>query len=233
VTPASFVFRYYVRMTPSAETFIDNLRLLNDALAESPLADRYQLVGGLLLGMAREGRPLAHDPDADFFFLEKHQAEMEAAIPVLVNAGFRKWRRYVANDGRVRVYAFQKDEMRFEFFCTRPTGAGILSYYIFVGGRSPEQIEKSYPDMALVRQEFLGRAWRVPCDVDAALTYHYGDWRTPDESWDCADDRNVIRREEWMNKWRREWRHPWSPRVLEKRLEHVLRQRRRRGRSLP
>jgi hypothetical protein len=54
-------------MIPDPDRFVANLRLLNDVLAESPIADHYQLFGGLLLGMEREGRPLAHDPDADFF----------------------------------------------------------------------------------------------------------------------------------------------------------------------
>jgi hypothetical protein len=156
-------------MIPDPDRFVANLRLLNDVLAESPIADHYQLVGGLLLGMEREGRPLAHDHDADFFFLEQHRAEMEASLPMLVRAGFEKWRRYFSNEGRVSEYSFRKDGGTFDFFCYWPTGAGFLSFYVFAGGRKPEQIEKRYPVLPYVRREFVGCTWRVPQDIDTAL----------------------------------------------------------------
>src|SRR5688500_4973529 len=44
-----------------------NLRRLHDALEQTPLAGRYWLFGGMLLGWAREGRLLRHDyRDVDF-----------------------------------------------------------------------------------------------------------------------------------------------------------------------
>ncbi len=46
--------------------FVADLQLLNDTLAAHGLAQSYWLWGGVLLGWAREGAPLAHDRDADF-----------------------------------------------------------------------------------------------------------------------------------------------------------------------
>jgi hypothetical protein len=156
---------------------------------------------------------------------------MKASLPMLVRAGFEKWRRYFSNDGRVSEYSFRKDGATFDFFCYWPTGAGFLSVYLFAGGRKPEQIEKRYPVLPYVRREFVGCTWRVPQDIDTALTFAYGDWRTPDTSWNYANERNEIRREEWMYSWRKEWCHLWSARTVRKRVEHILRQLRRRNRS--
>ena len=47
--------------------FEKNLVLLNDVLQSTPLAGRLWVLGGVLIGWAREGRVLAHDShDADF-----------------------------------------------------------------------------------------------------------------------------------------------------------------------
>ena len=40
---------------------IENLRLLHDTLERSPLAGRWWMFAGGLLGWAREGNPLLHD----------------------------------------------------------------------------------------------------------------------------------------------------------------------------
>ena len=47
-------------MTP-VEEMIADLQRLNDVLATTPIANRYWLFGGLLLGYAREGSVLGHD----------------------------------------------------------------------------------------------------------------------------------------------------------------------------
>jgi len=208
---------------PDMETFVLNLQRLNDALAASPLAGKYHLFGGLLLGMVREGRPLAHDLDADFFYREEHQAEMDAAIPHLVRAGLGKKRRYYANDGRLCEYIFERDGATFDFICFRPAGDDLLRYTIFTGGKQPLQIEKQYPDCSHEWETFLDRRWLVPRDRDAVLTFLYGDWRTPDPTWNYADEPGVISREPWRFKWRREWRHPWSWRTILRRVGQLRR----------
>jgi hypothetical protein len=208
---------------PSRETFILNLQRLNDALAASPLSGKYHLFGGLLLGMVREGGPLAHDPDADFFYREEHQPEMDAAIPHLVRAGFNKKRRCYSNDGRLCEYIFERDGASFDFICFRPSGGDWLRYIIFSGGKQPLQIEKRYPDCPHEWVSFLDRRWLVPRDREKILTFLYGDWRTPDPDWNYAEEPGVLSREPWRLKWRREWRHPWSLRTLFRRLGQVRR----------
>ncbi len=61
--------------------FPRTLRRFNDAMATTPLQNRCFVWGGLLLGWAREGAPLAHDfADADFLIRAEDEHLLEGPI---------------------------------------------------------------------------------------------------------------------------------------------------------
>jgi hypothetical protein len=66
------------------------MRRLHCTLAATPLAGRCWIVGGLLLGPIRQGRPLAGDlGDVDFTFLSSDREAFLSAVPAISAAGFR------------------------------------------------------------------------------------------------------------------------------------------------
>jgi hypothetical protein len=192
----------------AARAFVANLQLLNDTLATSPLADRYWVCGGLLLGWARDGRPLAHDcADADFGI---HRADLEhfkAAANALTAAGFAPLYVHRNNHGDVTEYTFWRDGAKFEFFVMDPAGTN-LQYYVFGAGdrgEGPVQAVCAIASQPLAPFGFLDRTWRKPVDHDAELTQMYGDWRVPDSDWNYMDDRAIVSRTAWLRSEERAW----------------------------
>jgi hypothetical protein len=188
------------------EQYVANLQLLNRVLADSPVAGRYGVFGGLLLGIVREGKPLPGDWDADFYYLDTDAASFEASIPLLLNAGFERLYRFVANDRIAWEYSFLKDDAKFEFFRTTLGDDGCLYYYDFVTGGKPLQQWKSFRGVPLCPMHFLDCTWLVVDDLDAGLTSVYGNWRTPDPKWTWANDPLAIDQELWTESGRMNWR---------------------------
>jgi hypothetical protein len=188
---------------PATEAFVESLRLLNDALAGSSLAGRYWVWGGLLIGWARDGAPLAHDVlDADFCVLAEHVPLLAAAAPALVAAGFEPALRFRANDGSETEYSFVRAGAKFEFFVLRRSG-GLLWYHDFsLGiheGGPPTQAVAAIADQPLEPFELVGRTWLKHADHEAELTAMYDDWRTPDPHWWYMDDRAIVGRTTWIH----------------------------------
>jgi len=192
------------------ELFLENLGLFNDVLAASPLAGHCHLIGGMLLGMVRDGRPLPGDLDVDVFFLQERLGDLPKTVSLLTAAGFEPKGRLYANDGGLVEYTLAKDGAKFEFFCCRRLGGGLLQYFVFTFGRNGEQLEKRYLDVEHVPVPFLDREWLVPVDTDAALSFMYGDWRTPDPDWSWCNDPKIVSRERWRYDWCRTHTSDWS-----------------------
>lgn len=204
-------------------TFAADLRRLHDALSGTELAGHYWVWSGLLLGWAREGGLLERaDVDGDFAVCSEDWAKLEAAIPAIVRAGFRRDRRCRNNAGEVTELTFLRHGARFEFF--RFETAGTRYRHIFYGGGgsiattarfviSGEQavparveVEAQLPRQELVPFEFLGRRWLKVADHELELSQLYGDWRTPDPSWSYLEDTGgVVRRSEWTNNAEYDW----------------------------
>jgi hypothetical protein len=179
------------------EAYIQDLQLLNDVMRESPLAEKYAVWAGLHLGIVRNGRPLDGDLDADFFYMDSDIELFVQAIPFLLEAGFNKCFRFMANDGIIWEHTFVKGNAKFEFFRFTKADDGRLGYYDFAFG-PPMQQWKAYIDGPLAPMDFLGRTWLVSEDADAALTTVYGNWRVEDRSWYYANDPLTLRREPWL-----------------------------------
>lgn len=188
-----------------AERYAANLRLLNRTLAGTAFADCYAMFGGLLLGLARDGRPLQGDLDADFYYLDCFDSEFAQATTCLVAAGFHKHFRFRANDGEFWEHTFYKDGAKFEFFRCRRVGGSVLHYYDFVPMPPPRQQLLKYPDGPLRRFSFLDCSWLSVADVDAGLTMHYGNWRTPDPTWVWHRDPLALKIEPWHHSHEMRW----------------------------
>jgi hypothetical protein len=176
-----------------------NLRRLNDALADTALADHYWVWGGLLLGWAREGRILRHDcHDADFAFCAADRERFDAAAPALVDAGFAPRYRYRSNAGHPTEFTFMRGRAKFEFFEMAPAG-DALRYFVY-GGAGPLQAAAEIPAQPLEAFTFLARQWLKPRDHAAELTAMYGDWSVPNRSWSYMNDLAICSREPWINR---------------------------------
>ena len=175
-----------------------NLLVLHDALQAGEMADRYFVVGGLLIGWAREGRILTHEPqDGDFGFFSEDREKFLASIPCLIDAGFEPVRRFRNNEGDPVAYVFEKDWANFEFFEHRRLTGAVRSWGFGSKIQESETIEVEIiyqvPAFGLSPMEFWGRTWRKPDDHDAYLSAVYGDWRTPNYAYDfMKDDLSVI-----------------------------------------
>jgi hypothetical protein len=178
--------------------FPRDLRRLNDVLADTPLAGRYWVWGGVLLGWARDGR-LLDDADADFAIRSEDSDAFDAAVPALERAGFKRIFRFRNNAGEITEYSFLRHGAKFDFFFLSPCGDGGERRY-FTYGETPDgwvELEGRHPDQPLEKFRFLRRDWLKLKDHDEALTGSYGDWRTPDPEWDYTDDLRIVKREPW------------------------------------
>jgi hypothetical protein len=180
-----------------------NLRLLHDVLENSPLANRYWVAGGLLLGWAREGRMLWHEPqDGDFGYFREDREKFLASVPRLIDAGFKADRRFTNNDGAPAAYVFEKDWASFEFFETERSGSVVRSWgfgsRVWGNETVPIELVCQVPAFHLAPMEFLGRTWRKPDDHVAYLSAVYGDWRTPNFDYDFSkDDPSIVAIHPW------------------------------------
>lgn len=195
--------------------FVADLRLLNDTLAAHGLAERYWLWGGLLLGWAREGAPIAHDRDADFALEPEDFARLLRIVPALRDAGFKPLRQFRNNEDTLTEVTFRRHSARFEFFLFRPQN-GEFTFYLY--GWPPDhlfEIEARLVEQERVDFDFLDRRWRRSRDTEGELSALYGHWRRRDPDWDYLDDtRAIVARRAWTNSdtsWRDEADPPLRP----------------------
>jgi phosphorylcholine metabolism protein LicD len=182
--------------------FEQNLVLLHDLLQDSPVGDRYWMIGGLLIGCIREGRVLPHDSrDADFGFLREDREHLLASIRRLTDAGFHPLYCYRNNAGHPVEHSFRKDGALFEFFEHHDV-QGCLRYWTFGTPANGEELgvevisQVAAYDLAPV--EFLGRTWQKPADHEAYLDAIYGNWTEPNPAYNCIrDDLSIVEQHPW------------------------------------
>jgi hypothetical protein len=183
-----------------AEHFLPDLLSLHDVLESTPLAGRYWVWAGVLLGWAREGQLLPHDRDADFGVMAEDLDLVTQLVPTLREAGFEPLHKFRNNEGRDRILAFTRHGARFEFYAFDRAG-DKLRYQLF--GWPPDrlvELEAELPDQELVPFEFLGRTWLRHADYELELRSIYGDWQTPQRDFDYLEDElSTVDRRPWIN----------------------------------
>lgn len=165
------------------------MRRLHDVLESTPMADRYWIWGGLLLGWAREGRVLAHDTaDVDFAFRDTDFERMQASIPALEANGFHLIEAVRNAAGDLSVLKLKRSGIHFDFGKVTKVGERHRYY----GRFSTTQVVGEIPAQPLVPFELFGRTWLKSEDHERELTAMYGDWRTPKEDWHAERDSPAI-----------------------------------------
>jgi len=182
-------------------TFQRDLRLLHDVLEETPLAGRYWLRAGLLLGWAREGRVLLHDAvDADFGYLQTDRKLLLQALPSLLEAGFHTGNVFRNNAGRATEYRVLRGGARFEFFEMAESG-NEFEYFLYASHcaykEEPIQLRCRVPRHGLEKIEFIGREWYKPDRHEEQLEIMYGAWREPDPEHQYTDSGAAVERIPW------------------------------------
>jgi len=175
-----------------------NLRLLNDVLAHEPIAGRYWLQAGLLLGWARERQILGSDPDdVDFFYSAWDTDRLLASVDALESAGFKLVRRFPGATGDATQISFERDGAVFEFFRADLVDDRIRYWSYGYGPNGPIVNRAEICAQPLEEFWFLDRTWLKPRDHDAELTEMYADWRTPRPDWSYMDNPSIVERSAW------------------------------------
>jgi hypothetical protein len=177
---------------------IENLRLLNDTLARSPLAGRWWMFAGGLLGWAREGNVLLHDSvDVDFLVLDEDIPRLHASIDLLRRAGFQPLFRFPGVGRPTTIFSFLRDGAKFEFMRAERRGE-VFSFWSYGPGRGGGIANRhELPAQPLVEFRYLDRTWLKTRDHDLELTASYGDWRTPDPAFTYMDSPAIVERVPW------------------------------------
>lgn len=173
---------------------IAGLKKLHSALTASPLAGKYWVCGGALLGWAREGGLLPHDPDMDFHYWQSDARRMRATVDMLLAVGFKFYCCWRNHKNEIVVYTLKYRGVGFDFFACHRDGENIC-YYSFgmpQKGAADEQWLCGSPAYELAEFELLKMKWLKPADHETYLTAHYGAWRTPVKSWEQSQDNKAI-----------------------------------------
>ncbi len=179
---------------------LEGLHLLHDTLAASRLHNRYWICGGAVLGWAREGALLAHDPDVDFHFWQDDHVRFMQAAELLAQVGFKRkycWRNIA---GEITEYTMTYKSLAFDFFAAHKNRGGQNTrWYLYVGSPSrnipPMELLQETPGCELEPFEFYGKRWLKPKNHEAYLAALYGDWRSPNPNFDYLSDcPGIVRR---------------------------------------
>ncbi|MHB1509206.1 MAG: hypothetical protein ACYCST_00225 [Acidimicrobiales bacterium] len=96
------------------------MRRLVGVLARSSLDGRWWLMGGVVIGLARTGHPLANDlQDIDVGYWEEDHQAMLDTVPLLVRARFVPMYLLSDNEGRTIMLRFRRDGVDIDFTCCR------------------------------------------------------------------------------------------------------------------
>lgn len=174
------------------------VRELHATLATTPLADRYLLACGLLLGYHRENRILPWDCwDADLEVSERHLPELAATLPLLARAGWRYRTTWCTNDGKVAEVRLMRKLVGLDLFVTYDRGAETASWVFSKRDGKWLQAEQRVPAGGVQEVDFIGLRWRAPDPIEPVLTALYGNWRSPEPDWDYMASPSIVDVQPW------------------------------------
>jgi len=134
----------------------------------------YHLVGGVVLGIVRQGRPFAGDKDIDFglpFDVDRDQ------VAALFATGYTRMRVPDPEAAQRWCLGFQHDAtgVGIDLFFKQPVGGALR---ICLGW--PDDLYFDLPHYQVGSFHWQGRDWRAPVPLDDYLVADYGaDWRSP------------------------------------------------------
>lgn len=177
---------------------IRGMHRLHDVLSQSPLHNKYWVAFGALLGWAREGALLKHDPDIDFLFWQEDLPLFLESVELLKRAGFKPSVCWSNCARQVTEYCLKYKGVQFEFFvANRANGNTRCTFYggNISGGVPVSESIFETPGCGLDEFEFYGRTWQKPANHEQYLTAMYGDWKTPDKTYrPYCDSKAIISR---------------------------------------
>lgn len=186
VTPLRNAYRSYARHRRD-----EDLRLFHDVLSSGPLAGKWRVFGGVVLGLERSGRLIDWDRDIDVVVLRDDLPALFQAVADLGESGFRFVENFLGNDRALIGIHLRRRGFQFDFFIAdlvapgEAGGTATLEFreLVLVDGSVLEQTGRiPYQDSGYLPA--AGRRWPCSADRRAELELMYGpNWRTPNRSW--------------------------------------------------
>ena len=175
-----------------------DLRRFHDVLDSGPLAGRWQLWAGVVLGLERSGDILKWDRDIDVLVSREHFDAFVSTIETLRCSGFLPFENFVGNDGRLIGVHLLRHGFIYDFFIAErvigTSGTEMVEFKELVTkdgsvweqtGRIPRQQLRPVPAW--------GRGWPCSSDIPLELEYLYGpSWREPDPDWNASKSPYVV-----------------------------------------
>ncbi len=174
------------------------LKLLNDVTdVLDKYGVKYWLDFGTLLGIVREDRILPWDDDMDIsIFPDDVELMRTKVMPEIQKLRYRCYTRKFSKD----IAPFNPDDIRSfkvrnnRLFFFR--GYVKLDIFVFYNinkklywmelGEAHSLPEELLQEFGTIK--FNGKDYRIPKNYDEYLTYHYGDWRVPNEDYNSSVD---------------------------------------------
>ena len=175
------------------ERYLRVVQELHSTLETTPLAGRYTLSCGLLLGYRRENRALPWDCwDADLDISEEYLPELAATVPLLIAAGWRHRVSWCTNDGQVAEVRFIRKFVGLDLVVTYDRQDETASWVFSKRDGAWLQAEQRVPKVGIQEVDFLGRRWKAPDPIDPVHVAMYGDWQTPQPEWDYMASPSIV-----------------------------------------
>lgn len=195
--------RFRSKVTLTGRNYDVARRMLNDMVEICEQADiDFRVDSGTLLGIARDGDLIPWDDDLDCTLGVEDLARFKSLFPEIRRRGWRiaddylmpqddvAWRKNDARSIKIRNHRWWR------------VGRGRIVLDIFVRYRHGEhvwwanlgkinRVERKYFD-GYDRLDFHGRKVRAPHDHEQFLALVFGDWRTPDRSFQASVQDGTI-----------------------------------------
>lgn len=137
---------------------------------------RFFLSAGTLLGIVREGDFIAHDKDIDIGVFS--DTPVESIVRAL--SADSEFRVVVAVDDPTDFSVVFRERMPLDFF--RYVQEPDVTWCAVK--RQGRELRWNFTPFDLAERAFLGTSFEVPADAERYLEEAYGDWRTPDPSYE-------------------------------------------------
>ena len=189
---------------------IRNLALIHQTISQTNFAEKYWILGGVLLGWIRDRDLIPGDEgDIDFAFNHLDEPYFLEIIPLLQTVGFQPFTKWKNNAGQITEYVLIKDGCKFEFFIMFENN----NKFIYYGYSKSRQVREKNPWLEvtgemdkyeLTTRNIFGLPFLVPENPEKWLAEIYGDWQKSNPGFHFIDDElTIVNRVVWKgnNKW--------------------------------